>query len=1239
MGRPENPIDPQAGPVQHFAFGLRKLREEASALGYRAMARRAGYSAATLSQAAAGERLPTLPVVLAFVEVCRGDAAYWQSLWEQVNDELAQQPRADDDADPPYRGLARFEPGDAELFFGRDQLVDDLLQLARGHRVVAVVGASGSGKSSLLRAGLVPCLRHTDDPVLRPAAVRILTPGEHPPSAGDRRLVPKGTPGSQADTWLVVDQFEELYTLCQDSAERTAFLDALLQARDPASCLRVLLAVRADFYGRCLDHQGLTTVLRDAALPVGPMTSAELREAIVKPAAAHGLIVERELTARIIEEVADEPGALPLMSHALMETWRRRRGRALTMQAYEAAGGLHGAIARTAEDTYHGLTPPQAETARRILLRLITPGNGTQDTHRPTTHSEFETLGPGTAGGDVDVVLDRLARSRLLTLDDGHVRLAHEALITAWPRLHGWINDERERLRLHRQLTHDATAWHDLARDPGALYRGTRLATAEEAFVSPDARGDLTTLERDFLAASTTARDDERRAAARTTRRLRQFTGTLSVLLVLALTAGVIAWDQYRTSEQQRHTAVTAQQAAQSRELASRAVQLSEARPEAAMVLALKGYRQAPTTEARSSLLSAYGRFYANQFTGHTETVESAAFAPDGRTLATASFDHSVKLWDTRSHHLLATLTGHTDAVNTVAYSPDGDTLATASNDRSIKLWDTRSHRLLATLTGHTNMVEGVAYSPDGHTLASASSDHTVRLWDVRAHRERAVLTGHTDAVMRLAFSPDGRMLASADYRRTTRLWDVSSHKTLAVLAGRTGAIFTVAFSPDGHTLATASNDRSVKLWDVRSRRLLATLTGHTRDVYQVAFSPDGHTLASASLDGTIRLWHPRTHKALATLPTKQLVFAVAFSPNGRTLASTYGRTLASTGQDPTVRLWNVASRRPVATMPGRSGTITSQASFADRHAFLTVDYDNSVARWSTATPRTRPAPIRPPKPVTASVADSDGHVLATADCDRTIRVWNLVTGRLTAALTGATGTVRQLAITPDGSTLAAASNDGTIRVWRIATRRTTAVLRAARPVNALALRPDGHAVAFSSTGGTTRLWTIRSGQAASPLPGPKDANIALAFSPDGRTLAVGGTDGPIRVWDVATRRITVTFTSHTGSVRAVAFSPDGSTLATTSTDGSIRLWNTRTTGVRAILTGHNNIKDSPSYLPSYVRFSPNGHALATVGPHNATRIWSTDADTVATRICRLSTAHHWAQLLPDQPVKEQCPS
>lgn len=485
-------MDPEAGPVQRFAFELRKLRTEAGGITYRVLADRAGYSVTTLSQAAAGEQLPTLPVVLAYVAACGGDAAHWESRWKQAVEEAASALEDEGEgADPPYRGLARFETGDSARFFGRDRLTTDLLELLLRRRFAAVFGPSGSGKSSLLRAAVIPTLQHTQHAGLRPAAIRILTPGDRPAHTHAHVFEPSDTnPGIgtvEADTLIVVDQFEEIFTLCQDPAERARFIDKLLAARRPENRLRVLIAVRADFYGHCAEHRDLADALRDAHLLAGPMRPAELREAIVRPAAAAGLTVERALTSRLVQEVAGAPGGLPLLSHVLLETWRRRRGKTLTTAGYEAAGGLESAVAKTAEDVYGRFTPAQQATARRVLLRLVTPGDGTPDTRRPAEREDLEALGrPETAG-----VVEVLAAARLLTLDDDTVDLAHEALLTAWPRLHAWIEEDRERLRTHRKLTEAARTWEGLGRDPGALYRGSRLVPAEERFSSGPAE-DLT---------------------------------------------------------------------------------------------------------------------------------------------------------------------------------------------------------------------------------------------------------------------------------------------------------------------------------------------------------------------------------------------------------------------------------------------------------------------------------------------------------------------------------------------------------------------------------------------------------------------------------------------------------------------------------------------------------------------------------------------------------------------------
>ncbi|MFF2951511.1 hypothetical protein ACFVVU_09245 [Kitasatospora sp. NPDC057965] len=593
MGRQESPLDPAAGPVQRFAWELRELRRDAGDVTYRVMAGRTRYSVATLSRAAGGQQLPSMPVVLAYVQACGGDLAEWERRWHAVVRETAAGDGGDVDA--PYRGLARFEPGDRERFFGRDRLVADLQALVDSRRVVAVVGASGSGKSSLLRAGLIPELQDRGTVGAGPAAIRILTPGPRPASDHGALMEPGNGPG---DTVLVVDQFEETFTLCADPAERAAFIGLLLAAGAPGSRLRVVLAVRADFFGHCADHHDLAAALRDAVLLVGPMGPTELREAIVKPAAGAGLIVERALTSRIIEEIDGEPGGLPLLSHALLETWRHRKGRVLTEAAYEAAGGVHGAIARTAERAYNGLTPKQAVVARRILLRLVTPGDGAQNTSRPADRAELESLGAGDPDTGTAAVLESLARARLITLDGDTVHLAHEALIRSWPRLNAWVDDARDTLRRHRHLTEAAKAWEDLDRDPGALYRGTRLAAAESAFTDAGHRDDLTPLESRFLTTALTVRNQENRRTERSARRLRTLLATLSALIVLAMLAGVIAWQQHLTGERRRTEAAA-------RRAAAVADGMRSSDPLTAMRLSLAAWKTADLPESRSALLGA----------------------------------------------------------------------------------------------------------------------------------------------------------------------------------------------------------------------------------------------------------------------------------------------------------------------------------------------------------------------------------------------------------------------------------------------------------------------------------------------------------------------------------------------------------------------------------------------------------------------------------------------------------
>ncbi|MGP4099018.1 nSTAND1 domain-containing NTPase [Nonomuraea sp. KM90] len=1265
MPRQERPLDDGDDGddrLLRFAADLRRLRERAGSPSYRELAKQAHYSAGTLSEAAGGRKLPSMAVTMAYAKACGGDPAEWEARWRALAEEFNRPDTAttpDDTA--PYVGLRSFGPQDASRFFGRERLTDKVAATMRRHRLIAVLGASGSGKSSLLRAGLLPTLG--SHPVL------LITPGTHPLHECAVHLAARldVTPGgllteltddprtlglatrqllakhaSADDVVLVVDQFEETFTLCTDPAERTAFIAALVAAaRDPDSRTRVVLGVRTDFYTHCARHPDLADVLQDSQVLVGPLTTEELRRAITQPAVDMGYRVESALVSRLIADAAGRPGVLPLVSHALLEAWGRRRGNTITLAGYEATGGIERAVARTSEEVYTALGPERQPLARQIFLRLTALGEGTEDTKRRITRGEIDH--PETAA-----VLDALAGARLVTLDGDIVEIAHEAVIRSWPRLRDWLTEDREGLRIHRRITEAAQAWEAEDRDEGALYRGTRLtvandwATGNPSLLSPG--------ERRFLQTGLAAEAREQEAARRRTRRLRQLAALLAVLLVLTATTTVYAFRAQQTATQQRDIAL-------SQKAAAEATDLREANPALSAQLSLAAYRLSPTVDARDSLLRTFAVPYATRLTGHISRVNAVAVSADGRLLVTASRDRTARVWDVgdphRPRHLL-TLTGHGDNVNAAAFSPDGHTVATAAWDNTARLWDITTParpRPLAVLP-HSMGVNAVAFSPDGHTVATASSDKTARLWNVRDHRLRATLTGHDDGLVSVAFSPDGHTLATASFDNTAALWDVTDPGHPGKprkLTGHTAPVAWLAFSPDGRTLATASNDHTTGLWDISgSGRVprLATITGHQDIVRSVAFSPDGRRIATAGLDDTVRLADiadPRRPLPLATFTGHTgNVVSVVFTPDGRTLA---------TGSDDyTARLWDL----PGPALTGHASSICWLAFSPDGHTLATVGEDRAVRLWDTADPQ-RPhllATLTGHTDAVWSVTFSpDGRTLATAGNDHTTRLWDISTpagARPLATIRGHTDNVNAVAFSPDGRTLATASLDHTVRLMDVTDLRHPT--QAARfeadeeGVNAVAFSPDGHLLATAGWNRTARLWHVtdrRNPVPASELSGHADGINALAFSPDGRTLATASYDDTARLWNVADPRRPTTLAtpiSHTDSVNMVAFSPDGHLLATAGNDGAARLWD---------LTDPQHPQQQTSLEAhtdrvSSIAFSPDRHTVATGGYDRAALLWETDAERVAARLCRLAhpriDRQEWARHFPGLPYRPPCP-
>ncbi|MGO1056934.1 nSTAND1 domain-containing NTPase [Crossiella sp. CA198] len=1252
MPRKERPLSGPDSALLRLAEDLRGLRARAGNPTYRELSRRAHYSPAALSAAVGGHRLPSLAVTLAYVRACGADEPPWRERWHTVATEVAAATAPTETPErAPYLGAAAFQAGDAAGFFGRDTVLAELRARLAGHRLVAVLGATGAGKSSLLHAGLSA----TGAPAV------VFAPGRYPLTACANRLAELtgdtaatvrarltrrpsalhdlagellARTGAEQDLLFVIDRFEDLVTRCQDPGERAVLIAALAFAATTAgSRVRVLLALRADHLAECLRQPGLSAVLGGPRIVLGPPSADELRQIVLAPATAAGLSVETALVSRVVAEAVGRPGALPLLSQAMLETWRRRRGSTLTLAGYERAGGIPHMIARAAEQTYAALDAAGQEIARQVFLRLTALGEEAEDTPRRLGRGELA------ATPAVTEVLDRLAAARLVTLDQGGVELAHEAPLRHWPRLRDWLARDRDGLHAHRGLTAATQAWQALDRDPDALFRGLRLRrTLDWAATDPAL---LSAGEQDFLAASDTAEAATRATEIRRRRRLRGLVTALCLLLTVSTAAAVLVARGQAEAADQRDTALA-------RKVLTEAAALRETDPALAGQLTLAAHRLAPGQDTRDGLFSSVVVPPARRLTGHTEAVRRIAYSPDGRTLASGGWDHTVRLWGNGREPVV--LRGHTAAVAEVAFSPDGRTLASAGGEGVLRLWDlTRPEQpaRLAELTGHPGAVHALAFSPDGRVLASAGLDTAVRLWDLRDPGHPVPLTTLAvpdPLVNALRFSPDGRTLAAGGRDGAVRLWAIGDPHRAAALSTTIGAgeIQAMGFSPDGRLLAVARTSGEVRLWalgDPRRPHELATLTGHTGPVWAVAFSPDGALLATGGDDQTTRLWavaEPDRPRALSALPGHtNAVHSVAFHPDGTALATAGDKTvrvedlrghalaahpssvraaafspdgllLAAGDEDGAVHLWDPAGPRRIGTLTAHTGAITVTAFSPAGHILLTAGAVAATRLWDLSAPdRPRPLGGLAAGIVHAASFTPDGRTLATAGADNTIRLWDLgdpAHPAPLASLAGQRGGIRGLAFSPDGGWLVSVAGEGSLRVWEIADRT--------RPRVRTAL----------STG-------------APGLAG-------LALSPDGRVLAIAGAEHPVRLWDLRDPGHPVplaTLTGHPDTVTAVVFGPDGRTLATVGADGGARLWDLADPARPAelgTLRGHRKAVWAAA-------FSPDGRILATAGHDRAIRLWATDLDRAADRICGWDapgiTPADWARHLPGLPYRPPC--
>jgi WD40 repeat protein/transcriptional regulator with XRE-family HTH domain len=1117
----------------------------------------------------------------------------------------------------PYRGLKAFEKQDAALFFGREAATTAVLErmsrLTGDTGLLVVSGVSGAGKSSLLQAGVLPhvqraglagvagaaswpCLVLTptraplDELALRVAVLagadaaevrRELEadPGGFALTTRQAALAPRRGPGETPEgpagqdqsppperrLLLVVDQFEQLFTLCADEGQRRAFITALHAAATPrpgtdqAPAGLVVLGVRADFEARCADYPQLADAVQDRYL-VTAMTERQLRMAIAEPARKAGSGVDDNLVEVLLSEArTGQPGALgagalPLLSHALDQSWRSRSGNAVTLADYERTGGIEGAVASSAQRAYEGLTPAQQAVARQVFTRLTATSDDGVDTANPVTRTELTDGRSAAEIGDVEHVLEAFAAQRLLTLAAGTVEISHEILLTAWPLLRDtWLAETHTDRIIRTRLHNTAAEWAHHDRDPSYLYRGSLLQaaadTAGRITAEPSRHLPLSQAERDFLRAS----DHVQRRRVRG----RQAVLVFLVVLVIGLaSAALLAVRASRQAAHQRDIALSGQ-------LIGRSSFLADTNPVLSKLLSIAAWRLNPSNNTRYAMLAAATGPGIAALNSQAGAVHSVAFSPDGTTLA-ATASGTVQLWNAHTHQpVRSPFPPLASPLSSVAFSPDSKTLAIGDDEGIIRLWNRTGHQPVTSLQVPRGRglrlagvkpfsgVSSVAFSPRGNTLATGSDDGKVKLWNTVTSRHTHTLNGHDGQIFSVAFSQHGTTLAAGAGNGIIELWRPVTHKQLSPLNGNAGTIYSVAFRPHGNTLAAGTAAGTVQLWNAARHLQIATLKGNGGPVYSVAFSPDGKTLASASADGTIRLWNvasPQHPQQITALPSQAgTVYSVAFSPDGN--------TLATGNSNDTVQLWDVHTSRSVGRPLISPNGGVAAAALSLQGNTLAIGNARTVQLWDVHTDHAAgPSFTSPNGDITAVALSTDGNTLAIGYSNDTVQLWDMRPWHQVRAPLR-TGEVISLAFSRDGTTLATGNADGTVHLWDVRTGHSTGRLLPTSEVFSLAFSPDGTTLATGNADGTVQLWDIAKRRS---IGGPLAAMTvrAVAFSRNGKTLATGSSDGVVRLWDVANHQPIITLTSRASTVYSVAFSADGKTLAVESAGRAVQLWN-----------------------------------------------------------------------------------
>jgi WD40 repeat protein len=1006
---------------------------------------------------------------------------------------------------------------------------------------------------------------------------------------------------------LVIDQFEELITLSRkvqpnpqsDTPEEwqqfLQLLETTLAANLPQ--LRIVVTLRSDFEPRFLNSEALKSYWTRARFPVRAMRSDELRQAIEGPASEMALYFEpANLVDRLIDEVGQMPGALPLLSFTLSEfyiklaeKWRDGESsdraltisdRALTIDAsFDKEGGVAGSLTRRANEEYSKIGEDKTlgeaaqRTMRRVMLRMLTSEGGETARRRVP---ESELVYPTQEESDrVKQVVDRLVEARLLVkgqLETGepYVEAAHDFLVRGWGTLQDWINEEKakETLEVQQRLTAQANDWARNNRPDGLLLPdGDRLNQLEKLSELSD----------------------------------KWFNLRESELIRCSLA--------YREIQQKQSRELRARDELQRG--ASRVRDLLSVQPLAALVLAIqltgRNREELPDeilTPIQNSLYLAMEQAKESMyFRAPQNKLFAIALSPDGQKIVTGDEDGIIQVWDLQGNPTRQPFRGHQGGVYSVAFSPDNERIVSGGEDGIVYVWDLQGNSVA--LQGHESRVSCVAFSPKEEIILSGSWDNTLRLWDFKGNlltepfRENQAQKDN-DAVCAAAFSPDGQMVVSGHSDKMLRLWDLQGSLIAQPFQGHEAddfkdAVSSVAFNPDGQQIVSGGVDRTIRLWDLQGNPKGQPFRGHQDSVSSVTFSHDGKTIisGSASADGTVRIWDLEGNPIGQPLRGHEGVRSVVLSPDGK--------HMVSGGLDGTVRIWDLTAISIGKPFEGHTDGVCAVAFSRNGQKIVSGSWhwDGTLRLWDLQGQLIgEPFHGHEHEHRVSSVAFSpDSEMIVSGSSDKTIRLWNLQGMPIGEPFRGHEQEVNSVAVSPDGETIASGSKDATVRLWNLQGESISEPFRGhEQGVNSIAFSPDGTILVSGSDDGTIRLWNLKGEPVCEPFRESKRV-YSVAFNSDGNMIVSGGETSTVQLWDLQGKRIKEPFSGHQQGVYAVAFSPSGNMIASQGQDGTMRIWDLEGNLIVQPLQAHGQGACS-------LAFSPDGQMIVSTGHNKTLRLW-----------------------------------